>query len=159
MPSEPAPAEVRASGMDAGDEARMDDLWAALHLIWPTAWKAAMAPSQDEARLLQRGWLARFREVGLSRSEIQAAVDACARGQCRDNAWPPSLPEFIALARRPVHPDTARSHLSFRPIEEVLPRRLPPAEGLPAAGSDRSREVGREHLARLRALFDGQNTA
>ena len=93
--------------MSPDDQARMDAIWDALHMAYPGSFKPMFAATDDEKRKHQAHWLGVIREAGLTRPEIKAALQRIAqgnrpldaKGKRPSNAYPPSLPEFIEIAR------------------------------------------------------------
>jgi hypothetical protein len=144
--------------MTAAGEEFIAGVWAKLAIAWPLAWRSAMAPNQETAWMHQREWLDSIRGEKLGKTQVAKALEKCHRGRRKCNRFPPSLPEFLELARGPVD-ETAMGHASFRPASEVMAEQsgakahlqLPLGEEAKA----RRKRVGREHLAAMRASLDG----
>ena len=148
--------------MSPDDQARMGAIWDALHMAYPGSFKALFAATEQETRKHQAHWLGVIREVGLTGTEIKAGLQRIAegnrpldaKGKKPSNAFPPSLPEFIEIAR----PDrNLLGHASRRPVDQVLleqtgakAHRLLPET---AEGKSRRKTAGNAALAALKGSF------
>lgn len=141
----------------------MDALWDSLHMAYPGSFKALFAATDQERLKHQANWLATIREAGLTGPEIKRALKRIAlgdrpldaKGNRPSNAYPPSLPEFIEIAR----PDRGMlGHASRRPASEVLKQNQGTPRGAllehgGESANERRMRVGREHLDLLKASF------
>jgi hypothetical protein len=121
----------------------MDQLWMRMQAIYSGLWRSMNNSSDEMRRVAQREWLDAIRRAGLSWNEVSAAIDACAAGDKAKPGMPPTLPDFVALAR----PATAPAHKPFA----HLPRPAPPTPRQKSA----QRAAGSAELAKMKAMLGG----
>jgi hypothetical protein len=90
----------------------MDQLWSRMQSIYSGLWRSMNNPSTGMRYVAQREWLGAIRRAKLSWSQVVAAADVCADGTKPNPTMPPTLPEFISLAKGPVTQSTA-AHKPF----------------------------------------------
>ena len=95
-------------------DAAMSRLWARLAEIYGHRWVSQYGDSHGAMDTWQRG----LRD--LTRDEISAGLRALLT---RDDAWPPSLPEFLQLCRKPI-PDPAHALYRALPKPRTDPERV-----------------------------------
>jgi hypothetical protein len=137
MPCSELPGDSARHGINDQDDRLMAQVWSRMQAIYSGLWRSMNNPTDDMRRVAQREWLGAIRRAGLSMSQVDTAITACANGEKPNPGMPPTLPDFIAMAS----PHATPAHKPFR---------QPP---LPQLHSDEQKRAQRARLAKIRKLL------
>lgn len=123
MPEPPAIAGTRPHSVwfdihPALGISMMDHLFNRIDGAYPGRWRKDF-PDAQAVENWRESWVEAFEDEGVTPAEVKVAIQAMRKRF----SWPPSIAEFIALARPPVDPDAAY-HEAVAGLQERLCGRM-----------------------------------